>query len=109
MDPVSAQIFLVDIGENREDLEELGTNFYWQIADDDVFVNQLIQRGYDGAICDESDAAKHFKLKASQGSLTYAVFKPSQIKLADPITYDDSGNEIALESRFDINNSDIRY
>jgi len=39
----------------------------------------------------------------------YVVFKPEQIKSADPITYDDNGNEIPLNERFDKNNLDIRY
>ena len=100
---------LVDIGENREDLEELGTNFYWQIADDEIFVQKLIEKGHDGAICDEIDAIKHFKIKHAIGALTYAVFSPSQIKLADTITYDDNGKEIPINQRFDANNADIRY
>lgn len=37
------------------------------------------------------------------------VFDPSQIKLSDPVTYDDSGNIISLSKRFDNNHSDIRY
>ena len=37
------------------------------------------------------------------------VFDPSQIKLSDPVTYDDSGNIIPLSKRFDNNHSDIRY
>lgn len=37
------------------------------------------------------------------------VFEPSQIKLSDPVTYDDSGNVIPLSKRFSENNPDIRY
>ncbi len=37
------------------------------------------------------------------------VFTPTQIKLADPITYDDSGKPIPLSERFNPNNPDIRY
>jgi len=102
---------LVEIGENRDDLEELGTNFYWQIVDDAEFVKKLIEKGYDGAICDESDALKHFgiKVRDNETAHTYAVFKSSQIKSADDVTMDDNGEEIPLGSRFDINNPDIRY
>jgi len=39
---------LVDIGEDRKDLEELGTNFYWQIVDDADFVKKLIKLGMMG-------------------------------------------------------------
>ena len=38
----------------------------------------------------------------------YAVFKPSQIKSADVITYDDNGNIIPLSERFNSESSDIR-
>lgn len=40
---------------------------------------------------------------------TYIVFDGSQVKSADPITYDDSGNVIPLTERFDSGNRDIRY
>lgn len=40
----------------------------------------------------------------------YAFFYPeSDVKSADPITYDDSGNVIPLTERFDSGNRDIRY
>jgi hypothetical protein len=37
-----------------------------------------------------------------------AVFDSSQIKSADPVTYDDSGNVIPLSQRFDSRSDDIR-
>ena len=40
---------------------------------------------------------------------TYIVFNNTQIKSADPVTYDDNGNVIPLSERFNANNSDIRY
>jgi hypothetical protein len=39
----------------------------------------------------------------------YVVFSPSQIKSADPITYDDSHNPIPLSQRFNHSSNDIRY
>ena len=39
----------------------------------------------------------------------YAIFDPSQIKSADPVTYDDEGNAIPLGKRFKKANDDIRY
>ena len=39
----------------------------------------------------------------------YQVFKPSHVKSADPITYDDSNNIIPISKRFNSNNPDIRY
>jgi hypothetical protein len=38
-----------------------------------------------------------------------AVLHRNHVKLADPITYDDKGNPIPLEKRFDTSNIDIRY
>ena len=40
---------------------------------------------------------------------TYIVFKNTQIKSADPVTYDDNGNVIPLSERFNTKNKDIRY
>ena len=37
------------------------------------------------------------------------AFINSQIKSADPVTYDDNGQPIPLSKRFDFNNPDIRY
>ena len=40
----------------------------------------------------------------------YSFFYPQeQVKSADPVTYDDSGNVIPLSQRFNPNNNDIRY
>ena len=39
----------------------------------------------------------------------YCVFDSSQIKLADPITYNDKGYTIDPDNRFDKSNPDIRY
>lgn len=39
----------------------------------------------------------------------YIIRSPNQIKLADPITYDDSGNIIPLSKRFNPASDDIRY
>ena len=39
----------------------------------------------------------------------YAYFEPSNLKSADPVTYDDSGNVIPLSERFNPAKKDIRY
>jgi hypothetical protein len=41
--------------------------------------------------------------------LEIVAFDPSQIKSADPITYDNSGNIIPLSQRFQQSSADIRY
>jgi len=44
-----------------------------------------------------------------KGSDSYMVIDPTAVKLADPVTYDDAGNPIPLELRFDASNPDVRY
>lgn len=39
----------------------------------------------------------------------YVAYSPSQIKSADPVTYDDNGNVIPLSQRFNPENEDIRF
>jgi hypothetical protein len=39
----------------------------------------------------------------------YAVINPTQIKSADPVTYDESGNVVPLSQRFDDTNEDISF
>ena len=39
----------------------------------------------------------------------YSIFENTQIKSADPVTYDDNGNVIPLSERFKADNQDIRY
>ena len=55
---------------------------------------QLEDAGYDGV--NNSDEE-------------YIAFNPNQVKSADPVTYDDSGNVIPLSERFNTENDDIRF
>lgn len=43
------------------------------------------------------------------GNVEATANTPNNVKLLDPITYDDNGNIIPLSSRFDRTNSDIRF
>ena len=65
------------------------------------------QDGYDGVIDDTmSDRFPGFApLHARQ----FVALRPSQIKSADPVTYDDSGSIIPLSQRFNTENDDIRF
>ena len=64
-------------------------------------------RGYDGVIFKGViDGAMRNK---PAPSTTFASFSPSQIKSADPVTYDDAGNVIPLSERFNPQNDDIRF
>ena len=53
----------------------------------------LVDKGYDGI----------------NGHVEFVVFDPEQVKSADPVTYDDSGNVIPLSERFNSGKTDIRY
>lgn len=62
---------------------------------------------YDSIILDEGGDLVDGK-PVSRGS-SYVIRSSEQVKSADPITYDDSGNVIPLTERFDSGNRDIRW
>ena len=67
--------------------------------DSDSLIEYFSNAGYDGVIHYDKD-----------GRIRTAVaFDSNQFKLADPVTYDDSGNPIPLSERFNPDNPDIRY
>ena len=60
---------------------------------------KMLEAGYDAA-----------DLKGEDGAVYRVHYKdPSQIKSADPITRDDSGNIIPLSKRFDVGSRDMRF
>lgn len=62
---------------------------------------------YDSIILDEGGDIVDGK-PVSRG-FSYVIRSSEQVKSADPITYDDSGNVIPLTERFDSGNRDIRW
>ncbi len=62
---------------------------------------------YDSIVLDEGGDIVNGE-PVSRG-LSYIVRKSNQVKYADAVTYDDSGNVIPLSQRFDTANEDIRY
>lgn len=61
--------------------------------------------GYDGvSVYLESD-----QFIDERNDYYYVAWFPSQIKSADPVTYDDSGNVIPLSQRFNTDSDDIRW
>ena len=62
---------------------------------------------YDSIILDEGGNLVDGK-PVSRG-FSYVIRSSEQVKSADPITYDDSGNVIPLTERFDSGNRDIRW
>jgi len=71
---------------------------------DDVeraYVAKVLEKnGFDGIVYENEYEGK---------GDSYIALKPSQIKLADPITKDDSGNVIPLSQRFKATSEDIRF
>lgn len=66
------------------------------------------KQGYKGVLFkDIVDSGSGQNVSAAN---VYAFFDPrSQVKSADPITYDDNGNVIPLSQRFNTANEDMRY
>lgn len=62
---------------------------------------------YDGIILNEGGDLVNEK-PVSRGA-SYVIRNSSQIKSADPVTYDDDGNVIPLSERFNEEKEDIRY
>ncbi len=66
------------------------------------------KNGYDGVIFNNiRDGVDYGAMEKSVNE--YVAFSSSQIKSADPITYDDNGNVIPLSERFNDENEDTRY
>ncbi len=55
-------------------------------------VSKIKEAGFDSFTTSESDGE----------TIAYGVFNPNQIKLSDPVTYDEQGNVVPLSRRFDI-------
>ncbi|MBU2249660.1 MAG: hypothetical protein KKD77_23130, partial [Gammaproteobacteria bacterium] len=69
-------------------------------------IKQAIFDGHDGIVVKDTEEGVGDWME--EGT-TYVVFSPSQIKSADPVTYDGKGNIITLSERFNEKSPDIRY
>ena len=77
--------------------------------DTDEMAALAYRAGYDGVVFkDVMDVASELH-EWDPVATDYVVFNSSQVKSADPVTYDDNGNVIPLSERFDEKQSDIRY
>lgn len=84
----------------RDDLER-GTSHAWTSIPDSM-TDYLKHLHYDGIV----------DTGGKNGGVVHTVYIPfssEQVKSADPVTYDDSGNIIPLSERFKHDNDDIRY
>lgn len=99
--------YLEGMGLTEEDASFVANRAY-------RFINYLLEdKGYSNVEVQDRlkamgfDAVEDTYRNRSEGQ--YVVFAPEQIKSADPVTYDDSGNVIPLSERFNKANEDIRY
>ena len=78
-----------------------------EITTTDYLVDETRRDGiHDGLIVKNVDERS---LDGNYWTDDYIPFSPSQIKSADPVTYDDAGNVIPLSQRFNPANEDIRF
>lgn len=81
-----------------------GIDRLWEMMDEAGIADVVKKAGYDGVIFAES-LNEYGEVK----EMSWAALDSSQIKSADPVTYDDNGNIIPLSERFNPEKSDIRY
>lgn len=69
------------------------------------------EKGYDSVIFKNilDNGGQNFDVKRDETADIYVFFSPSQIKSADPVTYDGEGNVIPLSERFKESEADFRY
>lgn len=81
----------------------LTTYSVWEMTDPNYtsFLSDIEDKGYDAVAVMDT-----FKGRNAE---TFLPLNPSQIKSADPVTYDDKGNVIPLSERFKEETPDIRY
>jgi hypothetical protein len=80
---------------NLDDTQKLPLWTHWDLNVE--LIDFFKEIGYDG-------------IKSKENvNTTYGVFDPSQIKSADPVTYDNAGNVIPLSERFQVSKEDIRF
>jgi len=99
-----------DLGDNPFEFDADSAQFWAvkvpEIGDDYYSTDQICKWAYENGytsvvmrnIYDYGDKADN-----------YVFFNPTQLKSADPVTYDDDGNVIPLSERFNQENPDIRY
>lgn len=100
----------------KDAISLLKENIFDELSDEngDFAINEVIRQaiediGFDGII-DKTVSEKFTNMQGMYSDTTYyIVFDSSQIKSADPITYDNDGNIIPLSERFNENEKDIRY
>ncbi len=101
----------IELGRAEKDYNDIihGKSWY-SFATAKQLAKYAKQKGYTGVIIKNVvDSATPQSRKTTYPSNVYIFFDSAQIKSADPVTYDDSGNVIPLSERFKSDNNDIRY
>ena len=86
---------------------DISADFVWQVTETTEFADLCKAEGLNSVVAWESHKGV-FDEKPHMVK-TWGVFDPSQIKSADPVVYDDNGEVIPLEERFNKDNKDIRF
>lgn len=76
---------------------------------DKVLREFLQSLGYDGIQYENQFEDVDDEFIGNSSGMSYIAFESNQLKHADPITYDDNGNDIPLSERFNTEDDDIRY
>ena len=84
---------------------ELGTGTFLT----DEIGRRAKEKGYTSVLIKNIMDSSMNNYASNVNSDVYIFFDSNQVKSADPVTYDDNGNVIPLEERFNSNESDIRY
>ena len=105
-EPVIWNLFKDDYRKVDQEVNDMinaygSQDFYLNYQDE--FLKTAESLGYDIVMFDDPATS------AGGEALSYVVFDPHNIKLADTETYDNDGNVIPLNKRFNKNISDIRY
>jgi hypothetical protein len=97
-------------GYSDVDIEALGLNKeHIETPDTGKMFSFLFDSGRLDSVVVDWDSDISQKSGSNRRGKEIAVANPSQIKSADPVTYDDQGNVIPLEERFNTASNDIRY
>ena len=92
--------FLISKGVEVDfDYSNMICHFFAKNFGSQKFTDTLADLGYDGVVV-RTDEGSDFETVA---------FHKNQMKLADPVTYNESGDVIPLSERFDQSKRDIRY
>ena len=97
----------------QDEYIDIGTEDMTETTDGTHEIARAIVEAFGFNSIEDREVSKKFnqvkKLYNTENAVHYIMFSPEQIKLADPVTYDNEGNVIPLSARFNEEHPDIRY